>query len=105
MTGTLVTESILNLLELKHNAKIYANCHLTDKLLNYSLILGKDIRHKLDIFFNLRNKTITGQEVSILMEPPNCTVKESFVIKESCTLSNARKRIKEILDEKYEIIA
>ena len=86
MAGTFntsfVTEMILKLPELNHSAEIYAKCHLTDKLLNYDLILGRDILHELGIIFNFENKTITWQGVSISMKPPNCTAKEFFVIKE-----------------------
>ena len=80
---TFVTEIILKLSELNHSAEIYAKCHLTDKLLNYDLILGRDILHELGIIFNFKNKTITWQEVSISMKSPNYTAKEFFVIKES----------------------
>ena len=87
MAGTFntafATEVILKLLELNHSAKIYAKCHLTDELLNYDLILGRDILHKLRIIFNFKNKTITWQEVSISMKLPNCTAKEFFIITES----------------------
>ena len=82
MAGTFSTtsiiETILKLPESNHTAKIYAKCHLTDKWLNYNLILGRDILHKLGIIFNLKNKTITWQEISILKK--KCTAKEFFVI-------------------------
>ena len=66
-----------------------------DKSLNYNLIIGRDILYdKLGIIFYFENKTITWQEVSISMKPPNCTAKEFFVIKESCPVKNATKRIK-----------
>ena len=100
---TFVTGIILKLPELNHSAEIYAKCHLTDKLLNYDLILGRDILHKLGIIFNFENKTITWQEVSISMKPPNCTAKEFFVIKESRPVRIATKRIKQILDAEYYI--
>ena len=73
---TSITEIILKLPELNHSTNIYAKCNLTDKLLNYNLILGWDILNKLGIIFNLQNKTITWQEVSILMKPPNYTTNE-----------------------------
>ena len=59
MAGTFntifITEIILKLPELNHFAKIYAKYHLTDKLLNYNLILARDILHKLGIVFNFKN--------------------------------------------------
>ena len=54
--------------------------------------------------FNFENKTITWQEVSISMKPPNCTTKEFFVIKESRPVRNVTKRIKLILDAEYKKI-
>ena len=45
MAGTFntsfVTEIIIKLPELNHSTEIYAIYHLTDKLLNYDLILGR----------------------------------------------------------------
>ena len=38
------------------------------------------------------------------MKPPNCLVKKFFVIKESCPVRNATKRIKQILDAEYKKI-
>ena len=40
---TFITEIIIKLPELNHSTKIYPKCYLTDKLLNYNLILGRDI--------------------------------------------------------------
>ena len=57
--STFVTEIALKLPELNHSAEIYAKCHLTDKLLNYNLILGRDILNKLGIMLNFENKNIT----------------------------------------------
>ena len=105
MAGTFntsfVTEIILKLPELNHSAEIYTKCRLTNKLLNYDLIFGREILHELGIIFNFKNKTINWQEVSISTKPPNCTVKEFFVIKESHPVRIATKRIKQILDAKY----
>ena len=94
---TFVKEIILKLPELNHSAVIYSKCHLTDKLLNYDLILGRDIIHEIGIICNIENKTITWQEVSISMKPPNCTANEFFVIKESCPGRIATKRINKFL--------
>ena len=67
----------------------------------YNLIQGIDILHKQGKIFNFKNKTITWQEVSISVKPPNCATKEFFVIKESCSVRNAFKWIKQILDAEY----
>ena len=65
---TFETEMIFKLSKRNHSAEIYAKkCHMTDKLLNYDLILGRDILHKIGITFNFQKKTITWQEVSISM--------------------------------------
>ena len=101
---TSVTEIMLKLPEINHSAKIYAKCYFTDKLLNINLILDRDILHKLGIIFNFQNKTITWQEVSISMNPPNCMAKEFFVIKESRPVRITTKCIKQILDAEYKKI-
>ena len=90
---TFVTGIILILTKLNHSAEIYAKCHLTDKLLNYNLILGRELLHKLGIIFNFENKKIIWQEVSISMKQPNYMAKEFFVIKKSRPVRNATKRI------------
>ena len=58
-----VTEIILKLPKLNHSVEIYAKYHLTDKLLNYDLILGKDILHELGLIFNFGSKSITWKKV------------------------------------------
>ena len=62
---TFLTQLIIKLLESNHSKDNYVKCHLTDLILNYDLILGRDILHKLGITFNFENKTITWQEVLI----------------------------------------
>ena len=101
---TFVIEIILKLPKFNHSAEIYAKCHLIEILLYYDLILGRDILHELGIIYNFENKTISWQEVSISMKPPNCRVKEFFVIKESRPIRIATKRIKQILDVEYKKI-
>ena len=49
--------------------------------------------NSLGIIFDFENKTITWQEVSIPMKPPNCTVKEFFVIKKSRPVQSTTKKI------------
>ena len=105
MAGTFntifITERILKLPELNHSAEIYVTCYFIDKLLNYDLILCKDILHKLGIIFNFENKTITWHWDSISMKTSNCRAKEFFEIKENCPVRNATKQLKQILDAKH----
>ena len=77
---------------------------MTDKLLNYNLILGRDILHEVEIIFIFENKTITCQKVSFSTKPPNCMAKEYFVIKESLSVQNRTKRKQQILDAEYKKI-
>ena len=56
---TFVTEITFKLPELNNSVEIYAKYHLTNKLLNYNLIICTDILHKLGIIFNFKNKIIT----------------------------------------------
>ena len=88
---TLVMELKLKLAEFNHSLEIYTKYHLTNKISNYNLILGRDILHELGIMFNFENKTITWLEVSISIKPPNYTAKEFFIIKESRPVQNATK--------------
>ena len=88
---TFVTKTILKLPELNHSTEIYTKCHLTNELIKYNLILGRHILHELGIIFNFRHKTITWQELSISMKPPNCLANKFFVIKESCPVRTATK--------------
>ena len=104
MAGTFntifATEIILKLPELNYSMDIYAKFHLTNKLLNYCLILGRDILCKLGIIFNFKNKTITYHLARNFNfnESTKLYAKDFFVIRESCTVRNVIKRIKHILD-------
>ena len=72
---------------------------MTNKLVNYNLILGRNILNELGIISNFGNETKKFQSIS--MKPPKCTEKEFFVIKESHPVRNLTKRINQILDEEY----
>ena len=75
-----------------------------EKYLNYNLILGRDILHKLGIVFNSKNKATTWQEDSISMKAQNSMAEEFFVIKESRPDRITTKKIKQYLDAEYKII-
>ena len=83
---TFVTKIMSKLSELNHIKNIYAKCHLTDKLLNYDLLLGREILHKLGVIFNFKNKTIIWQEVSISLKQPIVRQKNSLLSKKVAQL-------------------
>ena len=58
---TFVTEKILKFPKLNHSADIYAKCHLTNKLINYNLVLGRDILHELGKVLTLKIKPSLGR--------------------------------------------
>ena len=93
---TIVTGIILKVPELNHSAEINLKCYLMDKLLNYDLILGRDILHELGIIYNFENGIITWREVSISMKPPSYMAKEFFVIKESRPDRNTTRELNKI---------
>ena len=55
---TFIIELKLKLPYLNDFADIYAKFHLVNKLVNYNLILGRDILHELGIIFNFKSKIV-----------------------------------------------
>ena len=101
MAGTFNTYFVTEIiLELNHSTEIYVKCHLTNKLLNYNLILGRDLLCELGIIFTFKNKQPLGKKFQFQSNHQ----KEFFVIKESHSFRNATKRIKQILDAEYKEI-
>ena len=72
--------------------------------MNYNLIQDSEILQKLGKTFKAKKKTITWQEVSISMKPPNCIAMKFIVTKESYQVWNATKRNKQILDAEFKKI-
>ena len=58
-SSTPATELKSKLSTLKHTALMVVKCHLKDYLLNYNLVLDRDISYELGITFNFKNKNIT----------------------------------------------
>ena len=53
---TFVTELVIKHPELNHSGEIHTKCRLTDNLLNYDLILGRDIQHEPGMIFHFNIK-------------------------------------------------
>jgi len=88
--------------ELSETKIITWNLLVFRKTTKYDMILGRDLRQYLGILLNLKDQTITWEEVSIPMRDPNTLMEESYVIHESEILYEATKRTKQILEAKYE---
>ena len=103
MAGTFntsfVTEIILKLPELNHSTEIYAKYHLNNKLLNYNLILKRDIIHELGIIFHFENKSVTWQPTKLNGKRILCNQRKS-----PNKTRYATKRIKLIRDAEYKKI-
>ena len=56
--STFTTEMDLKLLALNNTVEIVIKRHLIYSLLNYNLILGRDVLHELGIISNFEDKTI-----------------------------------------------
>ena len=94
-------KSKLKLPEYNQTMEISVESHLTDKSLNYDLILGRDILHKLGIIFNPKNNLIRSFNLN-----------ETTKLYGKCFLHNQRKtairkatkRTEQILDAEYKKI-
>ena len=87
--------------EFYENTIIKHNAHVLTSDINYDLIIGRDLLRLLGIQLDFINQEIRWGEANIPMKHPECTLKD-FHIAEPESTSEAFKRIKSILDAKYE---
>ena len=79
------------------------NVHLTETLKNYDMIIGRDLLSKLGIDINFSNSTCSWDDSVIPMKPLETQQStSSYAIEESGILKEATRRLKKILDAKYE---
>ena len=106
MAGTFKTTRLaeikLKFPELSDSAEINVNCHVTKQKSNYDLILGREILRKLGINLNFLNNTTKWNDTSIPMKPVHNSTRTHFAISDSKRIASETKRIKKILDAKYE---
>ena len=96
------TEINLKLPELYHTAHISVPCHVTKQNSNYDIIFGRDILRELKIILDFNQNTVQREEVIIPMKPRDSTYETHFAISDSKNVVQATRRIKKILDAKYE---
>ena len=69
---------------------------------HYDMIIGNDLLERLKIDLKYSTSTIEWGGIEIPMRPRDAAIDESYIINDSPSLEDASKRIKEILDAKYE---
>ena len=101
---TLSTAKILFLLpEFHKQHTIKASVHLlSGPLGSYDMIVGRDLLNSLGVVLDHNDKVCIWDEVAIPMRDKHTSPKEHFAIEESEAVTAATKRIKKILDAKYE---
>ena len=70
--------------------------------IQYDMIIGNDLLESLKIDIKYSTSTIEWDDMEIPMRSRDVTSKDSYVINDTPCLQDASKRIKEILDAKYE---
>ena len=88
--------------ELHEGRTIVYKAHIAKQLGRYDMILGRDLLKELGIKLDFGDETVTWDEMTIPMKPENATVMTSYHLDDSPAVDEATKRIKGILDAKYE---
>jgi hypothetical protein len=88
--------------ELSNNRTICAQVHVTPKLNDFDMIIGRDLLSEIGITLNFKENSIQWDDIEIPMKPEDATTKTHFHIADSPSLDDATERIKHILDAKYE---
>jgi hypothetical protein len=68
----------------------------------YDMIIGNDLLEHLKIDIKYSTLTVDWDGLDIPMQSRDATPKESYIINNTLCVKDASKRIKEILDAKYE---
>ena len=76
---------------------------VTERMLNYDIILGRDLLHTLGLDMSFKNQTVTWDDASIPMKDIEATVQTDFYPSSDSQIADeAFDRVKRILDAKYE---
>ena len=89
--------------EFNPTAEITKTIHVTKTLGNYNLIIGQYLSHKLGVDISFSSKTMTWNNVTIYMNFPTCTRKDTFHVEEELFVSDKTDRIAKILNAKYKL--
>ena len=87
--------------ELQPDKVIKWDQHIAKTLGSYDMIIGQDILQFLGIDIKFSTMTVEWNNQSIPFRDVTSTSQQSFYIKESKSIQDATKRIKQILEAKY----
>jgi len=93
---------LLKLPEFFENRVVTYHVHVTENTSNYDMIMGRDMLKALGIQISFGTDSVTWDEVSIPMKPFNARIETDYHIDDSVAVKDATKRMKQILDAKYE---
>ena len=106
MAGTVHTGGIaraeFSLPEFHEDKLLEWNVHLTPKLGNYDMIIGRDLLTRVGIDIHFSTHTCTWDNSTIPMRNSDTEIKQSYLVEESGPIKQATTRLKKILDAKYE---
>ena len=96
------TKLNLKLPEFFEQRIIMCDVHVTENTSTYDMIMGRDLLRELGIEISFSTESVTWDDVSIPMKPFNARIETDYHIDDSVAVQDATKRMKQILDAKYE---
>ena len=106
MAGTISTGSTakveFSLPEFHEDKLLEWTVHLTPKLGNYDMIIGRDLMSEVGIDIHFSTQTCSWEHSTIPMRQPTVRIEQSYIVEESGPVKQATARLKQILDAKYE---
>jgi hypothetical protein len=104
--GTYTSQGLVQLQfsmpELHHDRLIEWSFHICENLGAYDIIIGRDLMQELPINLHFDTMEIEWDTSRIPMRPVEATSPMSFHVQDPPAVADATKRIKEILEAKYE---
>ena len=102
MTTSQKAQVQFTLPELNKSKLITYSVHLATQLMNYDMIMGRDLLQELGININFKNMTLEWDNNIIEMKSTDATEETSFAINDSPAVTVTLEQLKHILDAKYE---
>ena len=88
------TKAHFSLPEFFEDRLIEWNMHLTEKLGQYDMIIGRDLLTELGVDINFSTSTCSWDNSVIPMREPTVPMEQSFIVEESGPIKQATSRLK-----------